>query len=53
VRQWLLAALGEKNCVQIVASVAANPRNSAQPVPFPLETVFADGKFKGDGKYCD
>jgi hypothetical protein len=36
-----------------MASAAANPRNSAHPVPFPLETVFADDKFKGDVEFCD
>lgn len=52
-RQWLLVASPERIPVHIVASAAANPRNSAQPVPFPVETVFADDKFKGDGKFCD
>ena len=52
-RQWLLVASPERIPVQIVASAAANPRNSAHPVPFPLETIFADDKFKGDGKFCD
>jgi len=51
--QWPLVTSIKRNLACMAALVGANPLKPAHPMPFPLETVFAGERLKGDERSSD